>query len=65
VAILLFSGGVWHAKHGVEAYSQWAEVHVSENPELASPLYGEFALELAMSVGCFLLVMPAWRKLTF
>ena len=65
VALLLLSGGVWHAKHGVEAYSQWSAVHVSENPELASPLYWEFALELAMSIASFLLIMPAWRKLTF
>ena len=65
VAILLLSGGVWHAVHSVGAYAQWSEVHVSENPEGASPLYWKFAFELAMSIGSFVLILPAWRKLTF
>ena len=65
VATLLLSGGIWHAIHGVQAYSRWSDVYVSEQPEAAGPLYQEFVLELAMSVGFFLLIMPAWRKLTF
>jgi hypothetical protein len=65
VAMLLLSGGVWHAVHTVQAYSRWMDIYVSEQPETGSSSYTEFGFELAMSIGCFLLILPAWRKLTF